>query len=132
MGGVKNVPFKKLTHVNLWFLNPDTLGNFTQDLSALAPIIKMAHRKKVKILFSIAGGSPHPYYHALLKDDKRPAFIRNLVSEVIRTTADGIDVDLEGGDIDENYEKFVVELARALRSHAKLITVAVAIHYKHH
>jgi GH18 family chitinase len=90
----------------------------------------MAHRKKVKVLFSIAGGSPHPYYHALLKDDKRPAFINNLVSEVLRTTVDGIDVDLEGGDIDENYEKFVVELARELRSRDKMITAAVAIYYK--
>src|SRR6185295_11606142 len=72
---VKKVPFNKLTHVNLWFLNPDTLGKFTRDLSALAPFIKAAHRKKVKVLFSIAGGSPHPYYHALLNDDHRTTFI---------------------------------------------------------
>ena len=55
---LKKVPFKKITHINLWFLNPDTLGNFTQDFSALAPFIKAAHRKKVKVLFSIAGGIP--------------------------------------------------------------------------
>jgi len=127
---IKKVPFNKLTHVNLWFLNPDTLGKFTRDLSTLAPFIKAAHRKKVKVLFSIAGGSPHPYYHALLKDDQRTTFISNLVSEVIRSGVDGIDVDLEGGDIDENYEKFVVELARALRLQAKMITAAVAIYYK--
>jgi len=128
----KPIPLKKLTHVNLWFLNPDTLGNFTQDLSAMAPFIKAAHRKKVKVLFSIAGGSPHPYYHNLLKDDNRTVFIDHLVSEVRRYDVDGIDVDLEGGDIDENYEKFVVELARALRSQNKMITAAVAIYYKDH
>ncbi len=127
---IKSVPFKNLTHVNLWFLNPDTLGNFTRDFSALAPFIKAAHRKKVKVLFSIAGGSPHPYYHALLKDDNRTAFIDHLVSQVLRYAVDGIDVDLEGGDIDENYEIFVVELARALRLHDKMITAAVAVYYK--
>jgi len=111
-------------------LNPDTTREFYPGLILLVPFIKMAHRKKVKVLFSIAGGSPHPYYHTLLKDDKRPVFINNLVSEVLRTTADGSMLDLEGGDIDENYEKFVVELARELRSHDKLITAAVAIYYK--
>src|SRR5438046_8967300 len=60
-----NVPFDKLTHINLWFLNPDTLGNFTQDFSSLAPFINMAAAKTVKVLASIEGGSPHPSYHAL-------------------------------------------------------------------
>ena len=124
------IPFKRLTHINLWFLNPDTLGNFTQDFSALAPFIKAAHHKKVKVLFSIAGGSPHPFYHKLLKDDQRSLFIDQLVKQVLRYELDGIDVDLEGGDIDENYEKFVVELALALRAHNKMITAAVAIYYK--
>jgi chitinase len=126
----KKIPFKKLTHINLWFLNPDTLGNFTQDFSALAPFIAAAQRKHVKVLFSIAGGSPHPYYHHLLKDAQRPVFIDHLVEIVMRYGLDGIDVDLEGGDIDENYERFVVELAIALRAQKKLITAAVAIYYK--
>src|SRR6267142_270304 len=89
---IKSVPFKRVTHINLWFLNPDTLGKFARDLSGLAPFIKEAHRKKVKVLFSIAGGSPHPYYHALLKDESRTAFINDLVSEVQRYAVDGIDV----------------------------------------
>ncbi len=127
---LNNVPFDKLTHINLWFLNPDTLGNFNQDLSALAPFINAAHKKNVKILPSIGGGSPHPYYHALLKEDKRATFINNLVSVVTKYNMDGIDVDLEGGDIDENYESFVVELAAALRARKKMITAAIAVYYK--
>src|SRR5689334_12804561 len=50
------VPFDKLTHINLSFLNPDTLGNFTMDLSPLAGFIKAAHENNVKVLPSIAGG----------------------------------------------------------------------------
>lgn len=127
---VKSVPFKNLTHINLWFLNPDSLGNFTRDFSALAPFIRAAHRKYVKVLFSIAGGSKHPQYHTLLKDDKRAMLIDNLLSEVLLYNMDGIDVDLEGSDIDENYENFVVELAGSLRSRDKLITAAIAVYYK--
>src|SRR5215217_4224229 len=90
---LSNVPFDKVTHINLWFLNPDTLGNFMQDFSSLQPFINAAHAKNVKVLASIGGGSPHPYYHALLKDDKRTMFITNLIEVVSKYNLDGIDVD---------------------------------------
>lgn len=122
--------FKHLTHINLWFLNPDSVGNFNQDFTALKPFITKAHKKNIKVLFSIGGGNKQPQYHSLLKDDKRATLINNLVSEALKYKADGIDVDLEGSNIDEYYEKFVVELATALRAHNKLITAAVAIYYK--
>jgi GH18 family chitinase len=130
METTKGVPFKHLTHVNLWFLNPDSLGNFIQDLSPLNSFIEKAHRKKVKVLFSIGGGSKQAQYRRLLQDDQRAMLINNLVAVARQTNVDGIDVDLEGGDIDENYENFIVELARSLRSHNKLITAATAIYYK--
>lgn len=123
-------PFKRLTHVNLFFLNPDTLGNFTQDLSTLEHFITRAHKNNVKVLFSIAGGGEHPYYHKLLLNGSRSVLIRNLLAQVIRYNFDGIDVDLEGKDIDENYEVFVSELAVELRLHQKLITSAIAVYYK--
>ena len=130
MNGFKEFPFKRVTHVNLYFLNPDSVGNFTRDLSPLEPFFTKAHNKNVKVLFSIAGGSSHPYYHNLLKGEKRTAFIQNLVSLVIRYNLDGIDVDIEGADIDDNYEIFVVELGQALKSVNKLMTAAIAVYYK--
>ncbi len=68
---LKTIPFDELTHINLYFLNPDTLGNFSQDLSGLSPFIEAAHIHNVKVIPSIAGGGPHPYYHNLLKKGKR-------------------------------------------------------------
>lgn len=130
MKEVKSSTLKKLTHVNLWFLNPDSVGNFSRDLTALKPFITKAHRNNVKVLFSIGGGSKQPQYHYLLKDDKRTMLINNLVAEVVKYNLDGVDVDLEGSNIDEYYEKFVVELGAALRSKGKLITAAIAIYYK--
>jgi chitinase len=123
---LKTAPFDKLTHINLWFLNPDTMGNFNQDFSGLAPFVKAAHDKKVKVLFSIAGGSRHTYYAKLLKDDRRPSFINDLLLVVLKYNLDGIDVDIEGADIDENYENFVVGLKRTLSSQKKIMTAALA------
>jgi GH18 family chitinase len=124
------VPFAELTHVNLYFLNPDSLGNFRQDYSALKPFIAAAHAQGVKVLVSIAGGGKHPYYARLLQDDHREALVSNLVAIVKRYGLDGIDVDIEGGDIDENYDNFVLELSKALKQQDKLITAAVAVFYK--
>ena len=130
MKEVNGNAFKRLTHINLWFLNPDSLGNFTRDLSSLKPFIDKAHQKNIKVLFSIGGGSKQPQYHSLLQDDKREMLIRNLTSEVLKYNLDGVDVDLEGSNIDMNYEKFVIELAKSLRIHNKMITAAIAVYYK--
>src|SRR5215212_10088640 len=51
------VPFDKLTHIILAFVNPDSLGNLNQNFGALIPFTKAAHNHKVKILYSIGGGS---------------------------------------------------------------------------
>ena len=91
------VPFSKLTHINLAFVNPDSLGNLNQDFGALTPFIKAAHTHNVKILYSIGGGSYQGQYHALLKEGKRQELIKNLVLKVTRYDVDGIDVDLESG-----------------------------------
>ena len=119
----------RITHVNVAFINPDTSGNFMQNL-AINSFIKKAHKKNVKVLASIAGGGPHTYYGRLLKDDKRKILVNNLVSLVIKYDLDGIDVDLEGDDIDENYENFVTELHGTLKLSGKLMTAAIASAYK--
>ena len=126
----RNVPFDKVTHINLYFLNPDSSGNFTNDFSPLIPFIKIAHTQNVKVLASIAGGGKHPYYAKLLKDNKRAMLINNLLSIVLQYELDGIDVDIEGSDIDENYDNFAIELAASLHQHKKLITAAIAVFYK--
>lgn len=127
---ISDFPFSKLTHIDLWFVNPDSLGNLNQDFAALAPFIKAAHAHNVKVLYSIGGGSYQGQYHALLKDGKRQELVKNLVSKVMQLDADGIDVDLESGyafgkETDPNYGRFVTELAQALKSKNKLITSAL-------
>jgi chitinase len=124
------VPFDKLTHINLSFLNPDATGTFTQDFSGIAPFVEAAHGRQVKVLVSIGGGGRHPYYHDLLSDETRTPFIERLLATVERYRVDGVDVDLEGSDIDQHYEPFVTELSKALKSRGKLLTAAIAVFYK--
>jgi chitinase len=124
------VPFDKLTHLILAFVNPDSLGNLNQDFAALTNFTKAAHSHNVKLLYSIGGGSYQGQYHALLKDAKRQELIKNLVAKVTQYDADGIDVDLESGyafgsEVDPNYGIFIKELARSLKSKNKLITAAL-------
>ncbi|MEZ4825607.1 MAG: glycosyl hydrolase family 18 protein [Bacteroidia bacterium] len=130
MDDENKIPFERLTHVNLWFLNPDSAGEFHLDIPALLPFVEKAHKKHTMVLFSIGGGSKQPQYHHLLQDANRAGLIKNLMQVVKDSGADGIDVDLEGSDIDENYEKFVGELATALHAQNKLLTAAVAVYYK--
>ena len=127
---LKTFPFDKLTHINLYFLNPDTLGNFNEDLSGLIPFIETAHNHNVKVIPSIAGGGPHAYYHDLLQKEKRKKLVNDLLQIVLKYNFDGIDVDLEGSDIDENYEDFAIDLTRKFHKHKKLVTSAIAVFYK--
>lgn len=122
-------PFEYLTHVNLAFVNPETDGTYTQDLSNIGPFLEEAHRHDVKVLISIAGGGTHDYYRELLLDENRAGFIDNMMDVVLETGVDGVDVDLEGSAIDENYEAFVVELGERLHQHDLLMTSALAIYY---
>jgi len=124
------VPFDKLTHVNLSFLNPDASGTFAQDLSRLPAFVDAARQRGVKVLVSIGGGGAHPQYRELLKNERRATLVDRLVQIAVTAGLDGIDVDLEGGDIDENYEPFVVDLGVALRAQRKLMTSAIAVFYK--
>lgn len=48
----------------------------------------------------------------------------------VNNNLDGIDVDLEGGLIDTNYENFVIDLSSALKQKNKMITAAIATVYK--
>lgn len=125
-----DVPFHLVTHINLWFLNPDSLGNYDLDLSGISDFVEEANDKNVKVLFSIGGGGNYPHYDHLLTEDYRSELIDNLVDEVLKYNIDGIDVDLEGPAINENYEPFVIELGKELRNHDKMMTSAIAVYYK--
>jgi chitinase len=127
LSDVKKVDLSKLTHLNIAFINPDTAGNF-KEIPFLEEVVKYAHQNRVKVLMSCGGGSRQAYYAKLLKDDKRPQVVANFIAFVKKYKLDGIDIDIEGDDIDDNYEKFVVELKEPLVNQKKLLTAALAFY----
>lgn len=119
--------FSKLTHLNIAFLNPDIEGNFPVEKGiGINDIVAKAHYKNVKVLLSLAGGSDQSQYANLLKSENRTTFITKIMDLVALYQVDGIDVDIEGDNIDSNYEAFVTELSVQLKAQNKLITGAVS------
>lgn len=127
--GELNFDFGRINYLNIAFVNPDSVGNFTISPS-LTQIVTAAHAKNTKVLISIGGGSAPAYYSKLLADTLRGKLINSLAKLSVDFNLDGIDVDLEGERIDTNYEAFVTGLSVALKPKGKLLTSAVATAYK--
>nr|WP_233164680.1 glycosyl hydrolase family 18 protein [Pedobacter sp. ASV28] len=122
---LSKVDFEKITHLNIAFINPDPTSATFSDMPALNTVVKTAHQKGVYVMLSCGGGSPQRYYTELLRN-KRAALVKNFIDFVDKYNLDGIDVDLEGDDIDANYEAFITELRTPLTERKKLLTSAVA------
>lgn len=126
---IGKIDFASITHIHFAFMNPDSMGNFAYN-PCLASLVKTAHDNGVRVLASIGGGSAPEYYGNLLKDGPRKRLVTRLTQLALDYELDGIDVDLEGGRIDANYERFVKELSQSLRPANKLMTAAIATVYK--
>ncbi|AOM76499.1 hypothetical protein BFS30_04620 [Pedobacter steynii] len=119
------IDFNKITHLNIAFINPDASGIFAP-VKGLAELVKKAHQQQVKVIAAIAGGNPPQYLKDLLKPDKRKVLVGGLIQLTRTYNLDGIDVDLEGDFVNEDYEAFVTDLSAALKKENKLMTAAVA------
>lgn len=122
---LQKVDLTKVTHLNIAFINPGPEGEFT-DLPALDTVMAIAREHHVKVLMSCGGGRRHAYYARLLTEEHRSRLISNFIAYLDKYQLDGIDVDLEGDDIDSNYEAFIVGLRKPLSRRKKLLTAAVA------
>ncbi|MGY3052624.1 chitinase [Pedobacter sp. UYEF25] len=121
----KKIDFKQLTHLNIAFFNPDSLGNIVAP-TGLEAMIAKAHAAKVKVLFSFGGGNAPMVLKNLLRAEKADVWIANMLAFADDYHFDGIDVDLEGDFIDNNYEALVTQLSKKLKAKKKLLTAAVA------
>lgn len=122
---LQKVDLSRVTHLNIAFINPDTNGIF-KPMPALDTVVALAHAGNVKVLLSCGGGSRHVYYAKLLSDGWRQQVVDNFIKFADQYKLDGIDVDIEGDDIDNNYENFVVALSKPLHASHKLLTAALA------
>lgn len=131
----ETIPYEKVTHLNVAFENPtDDNGTMPFNESSKT-LIQKARAKGVKVLISIGGGSASgdkvlkARYAALLSEKQRADFAGKLAAYVKKYDFDGLDVDLEGPSIDDNYGAFIAELAPRLKAEGKLLTAALSKGY---
>lgn len=131
----KTIPYDRVTHLNLAFENPvDDEGELSFNASN-REVIRRAREAKVKVLVSIGGGAASgneelkARYFKLIAADRRADFVKKIVAYLEKHHFDGIDVDIEGPSINEDYGGFIAELSAALKPKGKLLTAALSQGY---
>lgn len=125
----------KLTHINIAFENPTNAEGDLSFNKKNSVLMARAQTNGVKVLISIGGGSASGNqtllnrYFNLLNETNRTAFATKLADYVSSHGFDGLDVDIEGPSINEDYGAFIQELAKLLKPRGKLLTAALSKGY---
>ena len=122
--------FSKVTHINIAFGNPNGSGIIEENLSnsQISSLVTQAHAAGVKVLISL-GGAIAPTYETWLNNANRANFVVGLMNYVSTHQLDGVDVDLEGGNIPSGYGAFIQDLSDQLHPQDKLVTAALGTWY---
>ncbi len=112
-----------LTHLLLWFYNPDEEYNFycdeAQELEVMQ-LIKKAKHDGCKVFLSIGGGAVHAAseyaqrYRYLIRPENHSLFASKLAELAEYYKVDGIDLDLEGAMILPGFSEFIVHAKEKL------------------
>ena len=131
----ETIEYAKLTHINVAFENPTDAEGGMSFSSKNAALIARARANNVKVLISIGGGAAsgnktlQARYFDLLSEGKRAGFAAKLAEYVAEHQFDGLDVDIEGPSINQDYGAFIKELAAVLKPKGKLLTAALSKGY---
>jgi GH18 family chitinase len=131
----KTIDFAKLTHINIAFENPINDEGDLSFTAGNAVLIEKARAIKVKVLLSIGGGSAsgdpklQQRYYRLLSEPKRAAFAKKLAEVIEKHQLDGLDVDIEGPSVNQDYGPFIDELGALFKTNGKLLTAALSKGY---
>ncbi len=129
--GEAQLHLETLTHLVIAFAIPnDSQEAVLPDTyhQKIVDVVSAAHSARVKVLVALAGGTDTKTKPALEKGVGR--YIDSVMRIVDTYNLDGVDVDIEGNEIDaETYEPLMVGLAAKLRSGSepKLLTAAVSL-----
>ncbi len=131
----ETIDYGKLTHINIAFENPTNGEGDLSFNSKDEALIAKAREHQVKVLVSIGGGAASgnvklmDRYFDLLSDTKRVKFAEKLSAYVESHHLDGLDVDIEGPSINNDYGPFVAELAKIFHAKGQLLTAALSKGY---
>ncbi len=132
---VPTIEFSRLTHINVAFENPTNAAGDLSFNRRNPVLLDAARARNVPVLVSIGGGAAAENkeltarYFDLISEAKRAAFVATLADYLTRHGFAGLDVDLEGPSINEDYGAFIRDLAKALKPQGKLLTAALSKGY---
>jgi len=129
------IDYDKLTHINIAFENPVNSSGEMSFNEANTGLIAKAKAHGVKVLVSIGGGAASEdkvirdrYFH-LISDANREMYVHLLSDYLAKHGLDGVDVDLEGPSINEDYAPFIEALSARLKPQGRLLTAALSQGY---
>jgi chitinase len=131
-GNVRTVDFSKITHLNIAFGEVDARGDLTV-IEGLSVAVKKAHEQSVKVLISLGGADldgTGKNWKKFTDAGHMKAFCDRIVTYLTMNGLDGVDVDLEGNIIGQQYGGFIKTLSEKLRPAGKLLSAAVATWYE--
>lgn len=129
---IDRISLEKITHLNIAFAEPDSLGQLETNGVSLNPIVQKAHTAGVEVYISLAGASsPLDIWARWIDPQNRAAFISDMIDFAKKNQLQGIDVDLEWETINEDYSGFVLELKDSLVAHKLGMTAALPGTYRY-
>ncbi len=129
---VNEIPFEKMTHINLSFVNPyNASGDLSSDnQSKFASVVTEAKKYGTQVFFSIGGAADNNNWATnkqLMAEETRGAFIQKLVDYCNKYGFDGIDVDIEGNNLgNPDYPYFLFDVIEAFHEEGKEVSAALA------
>jgi len=123
------IEYERLTHLNIAFANPDMEGDLDVGGQNIAPVVAAAKANGVKVFISLAGGAlteewSQAWEHHMLPENS-PSFIHKVMEYLDFYQLEGVDFDLEWGDVNEKYSPFVLQLRDSLTAHGLELTAAL-------
>jgi chitinase len=131
----ETIDYSKVTHINIAFENPKNEGGDLSFNRKNEALIAKARANKIPILVSIGGGAASgdkvllARYFDLISESKRATFAAKIAEYVTAHNFDGLDVDIEGPSINNDYGAFIEALAKELKPKGKLLTSALSKGY---
>ncbi|MCB0598013.1 MAG: T9SS type A sorting domain-containing protein [Lewinellaceae bacterium] len=122
------INFEQLTHLNIAFANPTADGQLDVGGQDITPVVATGRAHGLTVLLSMGGGLTAEWRQAWqfwMQPGNRTAYIHNIMDYVRAHDLDGVDMDLEGQDVNALYSPFVLQLRDSLAAEGKLLTAAL-------
>ncbi|MBV8879092.1 MAG: glycoside hydrolase family 18 protein [Planctomycetaceae bacterium] len=123
----KEIGYGRFTHLAHAFVRADADGRVKADKSIPnADLARRAHEKNVRVLLSLGGAGSAKTFRAIVRsDDARRRYVEEVRKLVADATYDGVDVDWEPTENEEDRQGLVV-LVTALREALGTATLTMA------